>query len=67
MDKKNLWPKEGKAKKGLIILAIVIVGALLITLFEEKTNFKLSKKIPYIIAFSCVGVWFYSPVKKSDE
>ncbi len=40
MGKKDFWPKEGKLKKGLIILAIVISGALLITLIEEKTNIK---------------------------
>jgi hypothetical protein len=65
MDKQQFWPKEGKLKKGLIILAIVIVGSLLITLLEEKTNIKLSKRIPLVIAFICLGVWFYSP-KKTD-
>ncbi|NOT92368.1 hypothetical protein [Ferruginibacter sp.] len=65
MDKKQLWPKEGKAKKGFIILAIVIVGALLITLLEEKTKIKLSKRIPFVIAFACLGVWFYNPQKQN--
>ena len=67
MDKKQLWPEEGKAKKGFIILAIVIVGALLITLLEEKTNIKLSKKIPFVIAFACLGVWFYKPAKPKEN
>ncbi|MBL0146907.1 MAG: hypothetical protein IPP48_15505 [Chitinophagaceae bacterium] len=40
MGKKDFWPKEGKLKKGLIILAIVISGALLITLIEEKQILK---------------------------
>ena len=38
MDKQDLWPKEGKLKKGLIILVIVILSALLITLLEEKNR-----------------------------
>ena len=67
MNKKEFWPKEGKLKKGLIILGIVIVGALLITLLEEKTNIKLSKRIPFIIAFSCLGVWFYNPQKSKED
>lgn len=64
INKADLWPKEGKLKKGLIILAIVIVGALLITLVEEKTNVRLSKKVPFIIAIACIGVWVYKPAKK---
>ena len=36
IDKSQLWPKEGKLKKGLIILAIVIVGSLLITLLKKR-------------------------------
>jgi hypothetical protein len=67
MDKKAIWPREGKLKKGLIILAIVIVGALLITLLEEKMDVKFTKRIPYVIAFACVGIWFYNPAKKSNE
>lgn len=64
INKQDFWPKEGKAKKGLSILAIVIVSALLITLLEEKTNVKL-KKMPIVIAFSCIAVWLYTPeVKK---
>lgn len=66
MDKKQFWPKEGKLKKGLIILAIVIVGSLLMTLLEEKTNIKLSKRVPFVIAFACLGVWFYKPEKPKD-
>jgi hypothetical protein len=64
MTKQELWPKEGKLKKGLIVLAIVIVSALLITLLEEKTNFKHTKKLPVIIALGCVAVWLYQPQKK---
>ncbi len=65
MNKKEIWPKEGKLKKGLMILAIVIIGALLITLLEEKTNIKLSKRIPFVIALACLGVWFYNPQKQN--
>lgn len=67
MDKKQWWPKEGKAKKGLIMLVIVIVGALLITFLEEKTNIRLSKRVPFVIAFACLGVWFYSPIKTKEN
>lgn len=61
MDKKELWPKEGKLKKGLIILAIVIVSSLLMVLLEEKTGFKHTKRLPYVIAVACVAVWLYKP------
>lgn len=64
MEKKDFWPKEGKLKKGLIILAIVIAGALLITLLEEKTNVRISKRMPFVIALICIGVWVYNPEKK---
>jgi hypothetical protein len=67
MEKKDIWPKEGKLKKGLIILAIVIVSALLIVLLEEKSNVKLSKKFSIAIAFACVGVWFYKSAKPKDS
>lgn len=67
MTKQDLWPKEGKLKKGLIILAIVITGALLITLVEEKTNLHISKKIPFVIAMACLGVWVYNPAKKEKQ
>lgn len=63
IEKSQLWPKKGKLKKGLIILAIVIVGALLMTLLEEKTDIKLSKRVPFVIAFASLGVWFYNPEK----
>jgi hypothetical protein len=66
MNKKDFWPEKGKLKKGLIILAIVIVSALLIVLVEEKTNIKLSKKITIAIAFACIGVWLYNPEKSKD-
>lgn len=63
MDKKEFWPEEGKLKKGLIILAIVIISALVLTLLEEKISIKLSKKIPFVIAFACLGIWLYKPEK----
>jgi hypothetical protein len=67
IDKSQFWPKEGKLKKGLIILAIVIVGSLLMTLLEEKTNIKLSKRVPFVIALACLGVWFYNPEKSKTN
>ncbi len=66
MEKKDFWPKEGKLKKGGIIFLIVVAGALLITLIEEKTQIKFTKKLPYIIAFACIGVWLYKPIKKTQ-
>jgi hypothetical protein len=67
MDKKELWPKTGKAKKGLAILGIVIVAALLITLLEEKTKIKISSKGVFPIALICVGIWFYNPAKRKSS
>ncbi len=67
MKKQDLWPKEGKMKKGLIILAIVITGALLITLVEEKSTLHISKKVPFVIAMACLGVWVYTPSKKEKQ
>lgn len=67
ISKQELWPKEGKLKKGLIILGIVVVTALLITLLEEKTTFKHTKRIPMLIAFLCIGAWLYQPAKKKEE
>ena len=66
MTKNELWPKEGKLKKGLIILVIVIVAAFLITLLEEKTKFKHTQKLPVVIALSCIAVWLYKPEKKGE-
>lgn len=66
INKEELWPKTGKLKKGLIILAIVILGALGMVLLEEQTNIKLSNKVPVAIAFSCIGVWLYRPAKKEN-
>jgi phage-related holin len=66
MDKKDFWPKEGKLKKGLIVLTIVIVSALLITLLEEKTIIK-TKKLTFVIAFACIGVWLYKPADKKEN
>lgn len=66
MDKKDFWPKEGKLKKGLIIFAIVIVSALLITLLEEKTAIK-TKKLTFVIAFACIAVWLYKPASKKEN
>lgn len=66
MNKKDFWPKEGKLKKGLIILAIVIVVALLMTLLEEKTNVKMTKRIPFVIALVGIGIWLYNPTPKKE-
>ncbi len=65
MTKKDFWPAEGKLKKGVLILAIIIVGATGITLLEEKTNIK-AKRLPIVIAFACIGVWLYKPTKKTE-
>ena len=65
MTKQDLWPREGKLKKGLIILAIVVLASLLIVLLEEKTQFKAGKKLPLIIAFMCLAVWAYKPKEKN--
>lgn len=69
LNKEELWPKEGKLKKGLIILAIVIVSALLMTLLEEKTGFKHTRRLPFVIAFACIAVWMYKPrpVEKKES
>jgi hypothetical protein len=64
MNKKEFWPKEGKLKKGLIILAIVMLSALLITLLEEKTAFTHTQRLPVVIALCCIAVWLYQPKKK---
>ena len=63
MNKTEWWPKEGKLKKGLIILGIVIVAALIMTLMEEK-GVTFTKRMPFVIALSCLAVWFYQPAKK---
>ena len=63
MNKTEWWPKEGKLKKGLIILGIIIVASLLLTLIEEK-GVTFTKRMPFIIALSCLAVWFYQPAKK---
>jgi hypothetical protein len=67
MNKQDLWPKEGKLKKALLILCIVIAGALLITLAEEKLTIKLPRFVTYLIAFSCIGIWLYQPAKKQNN
>ena len=66
MNKQDLWPKEGKLKKGLIILAIVVVGSLAIVFIEEQSGIKISKKVPAAIALAAVGVWLYQPTKKEE-
>ncbi len=66
MTKQELWPKEGKLKKGLIVLAIVIVSALLITLLEERTDFRHTKKLTFVIALACIAVWIYQPKKNGN-
>lgn len=67
MLKQELWPKEGKLKKGIIILAIVVLSSLLITLLEEKIKFRHTQKLPVIIALACAGVWFYKPAKNENS
>lgn len=62
-DKIELWPKKGKLKKGLIILGIVMVTALLAVLLEEKSGIKLSQKAIFPIVLACVGIWFYKPAE----
>jgi hypothetical protein len=64
INKQERWPKTGKLKKGLIILAIIIAGSLGMVLLEEQANVKLSKRVPVVIAFACIAVWLYNPVKK---
>lgn len=66
MNKQEFWPREGKLKKAGIILVVVILSALLITLLEEKTNFKHTSRLPFVIAISCIGIWLYQPVKKQE-
>lgn len=66
INKETLWPKEGKLKKGIIILIVVILSAFVITLLGEKTNFKHGKRLPVIIALACTAIWFYQPAKKEN-
>jgi hypothetical protein len=67
MNKQQFWPKEGKLKKGLIILAIVIVASLAAVLLEEKTKIKLSQRSFYLVSFLCVGIWLYQPKTTEDK
>ena len=64
MNKMEWWPKTGKAKKAVIILVIIIVASLLMTLLEER-GITMTKKIPFLIAMSCLAVWLYQPAKKT--
>ena len=66
MTKQDLWPERGKLKKGLIVFAIVVVSALLMTLLEEKTQFRHTKKLTFAVALLCIGVWVYQPKKKEQ-
>lgn len=61
MEKKDFWPKQGKLKKGLIILAIVIAASLLAVLLQEKYGIKLSNKAFVPVAVACVAIWVYQP------
>ncbi len=63
MKKYEWWPQEGKLKKGLIILGIIILASLLMTLIEEK-GLRFTKRMPFVIALACLGVWFYQPSSK---
>lgn len=67
MKKNEFWPKEGKLKKGLIILAIVVVSVLAATLLEEKNGLRLSKKMYMVIAFLCIAIWIYQPGNKNGS
>lgn len=67
MVKNECWPKDGKLKKGLIILASIIVSSLLIVLLEEKTGFKHTKRIPFVIVAVCPCIWFYQPRKEENK
>lgn len=67
MNKNEFWPKEGKLRKGLIILAIVIVSSLTAALLEEKNGLRLSKKVYMVIAFLCIAIWIYQPGNKNDS
>lgn len=67
MNKNEFWPKEGKLRKGLIILAIVIVSSLTAALLEEKNGLRLSKKVYMVIAFLFIAIWIYQPGNKNDS
>jgi hypothetical protein len=67
MTKKDLWPEEGKLKKGLIILAIVIVASLVAVLIQEKYGIKLSSKAFTPVAVACIAIWVYRPTPESKE
>jgi len=63
----QVWPKNGKLKKALIILSIVIVASLAAVLLEEKTKIKLSQRSFYLVSFLCVGIWLYQPKTAEDK
>lgn len=67
IDKKDLWPKQGKLKKALLILAVVAGGALGMVLLEEQTGWKAGSKIPFLIALSCLAIWFHKSDKEKKE
>ena len=67
MDKKDFWPKEGKLKKGLIILALVLVAALVAVLIQEKYGIKLSSKVFTPVVVACIAIWAYRPTPESKE
>ncbi len=62
----EIWPKTGKLKKGLIILAIVIVVTTGATLLQEQTGRELSSRVYFPVALCCAAIWFY-PGKKTGS
>ena len=67
MTKNDLWPEEGKLKKGLIILAIVLVASLVAVLIQEKYGIKLSNKVFTPVVVVCIAIWVYRPTPESKE
>ena len=59
INKNQLWPQTGKLNKALIIVCIVIVSALLFVLLEEKSAFRIYRKLTYLVALACCQVVTY--------
>lgn len=67
MEKMNIWPRQGKLKKMLIILGIVAVTALGMVLLEEQTHIKLSNKAIFPVVLTCVAIWFHQPKENKEQ
>ena len=67
INKNQLCSQTGKLNKALIIVCIVIVSALLFVLLEEKSGFRISHKLTYLVAFACVAIWLYQPATKNED